>query len=26
LHVEQRLINWVGVNEKESESEEESQN
>ena len=23
LHVEQRLINWVGVNEKESESEEE---
>ena len=26
LHVEQRLINWVGVDEKESESEEESQN
>ncbi len=24
LHVEQRLINWVGVNEKESESEEEN--
>ena len=23
LHVEQRLINWVGVNEKESEEEEE---